>query len=463
MLPVVALFFFLSIQEPVRIDDCNSYVILMGFAPWKMSYWQLLHHAFRGWTVPVFFSAFGQYSVASAQWIVVAQALLLLVSTTVFALTVASRFASSQHWWISMTVIVTLAFQQGYLLFSSFLLSDSLAWTLVLFLLAIVLVSDRLLLRFGYFRFAALYLIVGWMATGARDANQQLLIILTAYLLVRWYTIFTGKQVALLAAGVLCICGVQAHYARSRYRFNMENVLVGRILPDPDARRFFVRHGMPPALAELGHSLSLQPLEAVNISVVEEERKRFERSGTRYLDAAPKTYLLWLLTHPGRVAQTLFADRAFIFTSDFLWLEESRLQLATVARRLETGSETDKRSVPPFFAVRQELLLLRPSVMERIPLLLRFALLLSLSAWAVWRNSRSFFKDVGGFALLVSIAGIVNACSGFIADTWQLSEMERHAAIGNMLFNTGTLILLLWAVQEVATYRKWLGCSRVCS
>jgi hypothetical protein len=450
MLPIVILFGFLSVQPPVCVDDCDGYVVLMGMAPWHKSFWVVLHHAFRGWTIPVFYSAFGSYSAVSAQVIVVAQAFLLLVATIVFAAAVASRFAPRRRWWIGVTVAIMLAFQQGYLLFSSFLISDSLTWALVLLLLATIVAADWLLLRFGYLRYALFYVAVGWMSVGARDANQQLLIAFTAYLLVMQYARLTRKQIIALAAGVLCFCALEAHTAHGRFYINMENVLVGRILPDPEARSFFVQHGMPSAYANLGESLPLQALNGGDVDAVVQGRSKFERIGIPYLGAAPKTYVLWLISHPGRTAHTLFANRAFIFASDFLWLESGRLHLATVARRLQTGSQVDDRPQTPYFALRWKLLALRPSLMERLPLLLRFAILLLLPAWGAWRNARAFFRGVGGFAALIGAVGIINACSGFMADSWQLSEMERHAAVGNMLFNAGTLILLLWAAQEVA-------------
>jgi hypothetical protein len=427
LLPVITLFFFLSIQKPVCTGDCNGYILLMGKAPWQGSYWELLHHGFRGWTIPVLFSAFGHFSMARAQGIVVAQAVLLLAATVVFAAAVASRFAPSRRWWVGIAFAIMLAFQQGYLLISMYLLSDTLAWVFVLLLLSTILVSDRLLQRFGYLRFATFYLTLGWMATGARDSNQQLFLIFTAYLVIMRYPRLTARQIAALIAGVLCICALEGHYARIRYRVNMENVLVGRILPDAESRSFFLHHGMPAAYADLGKSLSLQPLDAVNNDAVLEGRARLDRIGTPYVEVAFKTYALWLLTHPGRVAHLLYSVRDRVFPDDFLWVD----------------------AAPTHLALRRKLLVLRPSLIEHIPLSLRFLLIFLVPAWGVWQNSRDFFRGVGGFALLVSTTGIVNACSGFIADAWEVGEMERHAAIGNMLFNTGTLILLLWASQEL--------------
>ena len=449
MLPVVALFFFLSIQEPICVGDCSSYTLLMGLPPWKGAYWDALQHATRGWTIPVFFSAFGTYGSASAQLIVVAQAMLLLAATGVFAATVASRFAPRRRWCIGLTIATMLAFQQGYLLFSSFILSDAVSWALVLFLLAATFAGDRLLQRFGYFQFLALYLTLGWMAIGARDANQQLLLIFATCVLVMHRGHLTWKQIAGLVAGVLLVCALQAHAARDRYRINLENVLVGRILPDPEARSFFLRHGMPPAYADLGKSLLMQPLNAVNNAAVLEGREKFDRIGFLYLNVAPRTYVLWLLGHPVQVAHILFEDRALVFGTDFLWLEASHSQLAIDTHRLQTGNEQDDRPDTRALALRQKLLIVRPSFVERIPLWLRLACLLLLPAWGAWRNFRTFFEGVGGFALMMAVAGMLNACSGFLADCWEVSEMERHAGIGNMLFNAGILILLVWSVQEL--------------
>lgn len=99
------------------------------------------------------------------------------------------------------------------------------------------------------------------------------------------------------------------------------------------------------------------------------------------------------------------------------------------------------------FHLRQKLLVLRPSFLERTPIEFRLALILAIVALGLWQGARVFLGGVAGFALVMILIGTLNACSGFLADYWETIEMQRHAAVGSMMLNAGTLILILWALQ----------------
>lgn len=418
-----------SIGTPFCFDDCHEYISAMG-VPWKGLLHQLVV-TWRSWAVPAFFWWFGPYDLRTAQEIVVTQSIMYFMAWVFFAYSVSLWLARTfLGRVIGFVLLCPFVYVKGYYHFNQLLLSDS-------FALSMVLVTFSLCLQFSlYIRsrgslfgiFAPLYVIAivcsGALMVGARDSSILLGFCCAFFVMVvnwgdvssRWYRL--AACVLLLGVG-----GVQAHWAAKRHLVNAENILVGFALANPEARSFFLAHGMPPEVAEGSETFIQQPWSAVNVQQMLEYRQRVEKNSQfqSFMPQFDKIYSKYVLSHPMDYVKWSVKNTKTIFVDNFQFPHKS----SAIFPKFDT-------EIPPIIGRDIRLPFVDSS---RGLILCGFVFFLYLVCLG--------FRRVSVLPLCIVVVGALSALSGFWGDLWECSEMMRHAAIGSIIVRVGFALALI--------------------
>jgi len=417
-----------SIGTPICFDDCQGYIGLMG-RPLNGEYVHILRRMFRAWFVPVFFSLFGKYSLASAMSIVLAQTVILYISWIVFATVVARQFEGR----LSKVVFLILSlsvYGQHYFVLNAFLLSDSLALSSLLLFLSVCIGFGSLWESAGFGATTGVLLLTALIASGSRDANLLFIVLWGAYVLLRNYRHLKSWQNGVIVAGLLTICIFQYPHASKRHMVNMKNLMVGFVLPNPAVSSFFVRHGMPASL-DGGATLKPQKWCSADIREMEQRLNRLEISD-KQLKQASRIYAWWLLAHPGYVMRQALADRECILGQSVARERTSDALFTHPGDKVTTIQEGVVRlALSDYFGVSERLIA---------------ALSISCLFLAIYPVRRSVYMPMCVFLVT---SGLADAVSAYFSDLWEPGEMIRHALIGAVIFNVGFLVSAVSLVEFV--------------
>jgi hypothetical protein len=453
---LACLYFLAHDFEPICDwgGDCPGYLALMGRSVFSEEYWIWFEHMFRGYSIPVIYSLFGEVEDSAKLAIVYFQTVVAFLAWISFALAVAGLFVGKlTRWWV-FVALASGMFSRTYLHYDTELVSDSLAQSFILGWLALLLAPfpligylGRRLKRYWIAVFLLLFWVLTSFAASARDANIFLIVFGLPVLMLRFwhsremiYGMSQRRLAILMAVVILSVVLLQWHAASRRNQLNMANIIAGVVLTDPGRLEYFLQRGMPVAVSgiELGEALGkarslreitdnrplvLGPFRAV--------REKVRTLGKDFLRKdARRIYAGYLLTHPGYLAENLVASWSVMFEQGDpgVWDLSAEVPLRRVLARL---SAIDIAST-------------------------RTTLIVSLSALVflltlVAATRRDFVLQLG---IVLGIAGFLNALIGFHGDLWELSEMGRHAYLGSLFVKLGATIILLRTIVLLDESRK---------
>lgn len=425
----------LSAGTPICFDDCYTYLKLGPLPLGSQAYVDTLESMYRSWAVPVFFSLFGRLDGAAALRIVVAQSFLGFLAWVALAWA-CSRLHRGWGSVAAFVAVSTLMFSQGYLLLNHYLLSDSLGLSSVLLFAAWLLEAPALLgsAPVPGWRRAAYglgFLVLGAVALGVRDASG-LLVVLGLAALVPLAGQRLGPVPLLAMAGLLAgLVWKTLPYMRIRHQENMANVMAVIALPHPEARRYFVEHGMSGDLDRLGEALRRLPLDQVPKAEIDSRIPPIRALGADFLPGASGLYSRFLVTHPGFVASTAWRYREAIWGQSFGRDGVGGPSTSADPYVVQPGDQS--------LTILPEPRQLAP--LDAVPLDARAALLLLLVPLVVVERSRRTLVPLG-FAL----AGLLGGASAFLMDAGVRSEVSRHAWISAQLLNVGVTLTVVGAL-----------------
>jgi hypothetical protein len=453
---VVVMFFLYqshSLGTPFCFDDCVGYITLMGKS--GGDYIGTLAHMFRPWSVPVFYSLFGQYNLVHASAIILAQTYLAYLSWMIFA---ASFLFALQHPLSKAAAFITLSmmmFGQGYYHFNQRLLSDSVALSAVLLQLSACLYAVRWLqIADGGKPAGRLisYLILGVIALfsaieiGTRDSNIALAFFGLFIMVTCIENLHLSmRRKAALTAFIVLLAFLQSVPASWRHTLNATNILAGVVLPDEGIRTYFVRHGMPNELALAGREMKRQDLGDVNYPDLQKSGDIIRSLAPSFIGRSDRIYGAYLLSHPGYIINNTIKYRTMIFGQEYA---------------VGSGLGTNPAFIKPVQGELAPVIVpgdLKLSPMDYIPLSIG-ALLACLYVGYVAAFKRT---ALAALPIVVVAAGVSNAILGFFGDLWQPSEMERHAFIGSVLFRVGIALAILFLFDAILGADAYLVVGRI--
>lgn len=315
--------------EPSCVDDCHGYTGLMGMSVFAPDYWIWVRDMFRGFAVPVIYSAFGEQNEYSEAAIVYFQAVTALAAWFFFALVVSSFVTGRWRRFLVFVLIASGMFSRGYLRFDDRLLSDSLALSLVLAWFALIMkpepVMAYLASRCGKAAlpvFLATIALMTAFVTSARDTNAFLVVfgVPLAFAQIRRVggaRLGAGptRVAAVTAALMMAIVVLQLSTAGRRNSANVANIIVGMVIGDSSRTAFFVRHGMPVSLAQLDRPQALRDAStlraitdnrALVLGALTSTRNEARAKARTFIRSEARlVYATWLVTHPEYVVRNV--------------------------------------------------------------------------------------------------------------------------------------------------------------
>lgn len=437
---LIVAYLMVSIGTPICFDDCLTYIPLMGHR--ISDYPALLTHMFRPWFVPVVFSLFGHFTALAEFKIIIAQTILSVACWVFLAYVVSGFFPDRWLQRLSYFLVLSCMFARGYYHLNQYLLSDSLSLSVVVLLIATALWGAQnvhILTAIGVARSGVLFIILAALsaaAIGARDANMEVVLAIPFLVLVasdrsRAAWAFS----ALLFASVAGMVYLHAPFARKRHLFNAENILVGTILPDSQARDFFLRHGMPASVGKLSEAFGQIDLNDGTAAIMARRRQMFEATdgAKAFLPDVDDIYVRYLLTHPSFIAEDVSAYSQDMFSGP--------LQIPVLGMRSKITRAASADSFP--VTVPRSI---RAAPMDS-GLISLLATLLTPVCVAGWFATRSRSAAAG---LILTALGASNAVLSFMGDVWSTNELIRHALIGSLIMKVGLALCLISGVEVLA-------------
>jgi hypothetical protein len=444
---LLLLYLLASLGTPICLTDCRGYIRLMGES-WS-NYFPTLMVSFRPWSIPVFFSLFGSYSIESASRIVLAQSFIGFLAWLAFAYATSRMLRAPAVRLFGFVVMALLMFGQGYYRFNQYLLSDSLALSSVLFQWSLILLfpdfvawarraphGDRLI-----HAYLISIVLVSAFEMATRDANIMMAAAGWAFLVWRGLTGVLRddrklrKLLFKMSIVVFVIAIGQTISAGKRHHENAQNIMAGAVIPNEQIRRYFIQNGMPIRLQALSEKAAPQELGSIDYHEVEHMRGLVAEASADpdchvFLERIDRLYVSFLLTHPEYVISNTWRYWRMILDFNFV-----HGQNAPTTQLILSGD-----NVPAVFGAILDL-----SLADHFPPQVGVALFLAgfILPW-LRREGSSWLP------LLLSLLGAANALLGFFGDVWEPSEMTRHAAIGSIVLRCGLTLCALMLLEEAA-------------
>jgi hypothetical protein len=230
----IAFYLWLQHRDPRIVSDSGDYLRMAN----QPLYSRAFYLGLRPWTTAVFYKALWANGFA----IVVFQSLLHTLSWGFLIWTVAVFL---EHRWLRIGVagiLVLMALAYPVHSWNHVILSESVAISLFIFMLAAAI-------RLGYGQAGYFYplalLVVLWI--NSRETNTWLALPVAAGLIFAglfWQPRSFYFATGILLLGVIGISFVSTHLA-NRSNFPLANIVVQRILVDPQALQYFQERGMP--------------------------------------------------------------------------------------------------------------------------------------------------------------------------------------------------------------------------
>lgn len=433
---------------PICFDDCRDYVALMGESIFSGSYWEFLVRPPRPASIPVIYSLFGTPSPGAAMHLVRFQISLSFLAWITFSMSVASLADGPVARAATFLAISSGMFARGYHHFNQYLLSDSIALSLLLLWLAILVRGQHCMawlapksVGIRALGFGAFITLTG-LVSNARDTHVYFVLL---GMPVVWHGIARYSKGA-AAATMLVILGIavlQDSQSTVRHVWNLTNVITGAILPHSERVEFFEARGMRISDDEVARYRRLGGAP----SVFDVSEQITEASRSRHLDN-------------GKLLDEVFAqNRGFIASQEEFLVREAKsayvsflvshpayvvgniVQHADIMLNPSTPDQADDPTGPVMMPAYPRAF----SVIDYLPL--TWLVGLSFLATAALAAERRLFTGLGGAGLFLVVAGMSNAVIAFHGDLWEVSEMERHCLIGSIVFKTGCGVLLLAATN----------------
>lgn len=398
--------------QPLRYYDTTSYVVAAHRPLGSLAFWA----GGRPPLLPLILKVTGatgslivlQVLVASLAWGALAWA--------------AGRLVGGWKALVVIAVVLGLSLSAPVIEWDRSLLTESLALSLIVFLLALVL------LFVGSRRYRGVIItafVVSALLLGAlRDAQVVVvgllglgLVAAGALVVAHRRSLFIGALILVVGSGALAVGALSSH----RNTKNVLDVLEGRIFPYSTRVAWFAAHGMPQAkVVERMPVLRLGPRSPVVL--INPQQPSFAPLARWIAHEGAPTYALWLSTHPG----SIIIDPL------------RRPQLAFGALAL------GQYAAPKFFAERSTFdLIVFPPFVFLGPVALAGALLL------FWR-----VRALRSVVLLLSGWGLIGAISMLVDWLGDGQEVGRHSLPGDIMLRQSAVILLALGVC-VCLRRLW--------
>ncbi len=294
-------------EAPRTYHDTYSYVVVAEKPLNSSAFWV----AERSFTLPLLYKILGvnsaNYNDAGMMYrVATSQRWLSVVGWSALAITVA--LSLRQRWMRLLGFMLTLLFSLSLevSLWDFLLLSESLSFSFF----ALVLATWLALLKIGEHQFRGAFLLGGVLTlvsfsfmglySFTRDSNLYFLLIAVVvfalYLGLRWRTLYLHWPFIGLILGTLVLFGGQNYTLihGNRWQIHIYDNLKVRIMPDPQARTFFISAGLPltPRFLEI-QALSQRQYQVAMFTdpALQPVREWIEEKGRA-------TYLAYLLSRP---------------------------------------------------------------------------------------------------------------------------------------------------------------------
>jgi len=246
-----------------------------------------------------------------------------------------------------------------------------------------------------------LLVIEGWRARRASELHAR-----------RWspawsrFAILTSALVVTAALQFATSQSVIHPQFRTRHEFPLVNVIIRRVLPKPEVRKWFAERGMPVHLEIL--KWKKQWASGSDFAIF--EKKKYGKFRTWVREEGKYTYLGYLAAHPGKAIKSAFAARRAIFATNLEYY---------------TGK-------PPARFPFQLLDFAYPLVSPALALLVALALVLRC-------RTRQLSLTTIAFAATVPLVFV----NGFFVFHMDAMEVERHALLGMVALQVAAYAMLL--------------------
>lgn len=440
-----------SIGTPIcfRDGDCLSYTSLMdknSFAAYGLGLWNMSKPP----TVGIIYSLFGPLSLQSAITIVFFQTLFSLIAWIAFAGCLARQMDAA--WGRYGVYVFTLLsmFGRGFLHFNQFLISESLALSLLLLWLCIIVEIKTLCRWLGARNMKQgdqwlIFMLITFIVAGARDTNAYTAVFSIPVL---WVLLWSGHRRLLmgLVCAIVLVFLVTQLAAVSRHSENMFNVMTGYVMPFSEKRIFFSEKGMPlsQALVEDPTVTRSWDIKHFDANAFKAAKWKLAKTIGMSIFDANAIYMQYLLTHPLETTHTLYENRHLMLNSDVKivpWLSSD------IAPSLVFTEGKEEYMQPPVIPQAPEML----SLIDLFPLdgviMATIVCLLVHIAYACGQREHNAMM----IGLLLAVSGLGNTTIAFLGDFWSIDEVKRHCMIGGIIFKAGCQLIIISTLCAILT------------
>ncbi len=275
-------------------------------------------------------------------------------------------------------------------------------------------------------RDTVLFVVFIVLGTFARDTNAVLAVVVAAVAVVIAVR-YRSARMAGLGVAAICVAAVVGANALSgqaeppRWFYPLQDTIVLRLMPDPDARAYLIDHGMPMASAVTqvagGENYFLYSRRL-------DEDRGFAPFRRWLRDDGPSTYASYLASHPVEVVRGPWNSRTYILAPRFAGY------LFGTHEHARPGALYGILGALVFWRV--------------VPIVVLWCVLALAGAWWCVRRRRDDRMVVAALAAVV-VTGVGHAMLAYLGD---VLEVGRHSLSANAQIRIG-----LWVLTAIITDR----------